>query len=492
MKERQVIKNAGFSVAQVVFTAMILFVLYRYVLKTLGVEKLGIWSVVLATTSASRIGEIGLSGSVVKFVAKYTALADIEAVSRVIQTVTISIACLLGVLLLMIYPLLKWGLEHIMPVQAYREGLSLLPFAMFSLWITAIAGVFMSGLEGCQRYGRRSIIMIGSSAFYLFLVMKMVPVYGLKGMAYGQIIQAIGVLTISWTLLRWELKFLPLFPFQWHPALFRKIIGYSLNFQICTIAGMFYEPTTKVLLSKFGGLAMTGFFEMANRMVVQFRTLLVSANQVLVPVIAGLFETSPNRIQKVYEDSYCLFMYLALPYYTAIIVVTPFISEIWLGYYESTFVLFSILLTIGWLFNSLSAPAYFANLGTGKLRWNTLGHISIFILNVISGVLMGLFNGGFGVVVAWVLSLSVGSAIITISYYVENKIPFATLLPKENRKLILTSAIGVTVSMMIYYLIIDILDFPAAGILSFAAFSCIVIFPVWNHPMRHRILKWLN
>jgi O-antigen/teichoic acid export membrane protein len=255
---------------------------------------------------------------------------------------------------------------------------------------------------------------------------------------------------------------------------------------------MFYEPTTKVLLSKFGGLAMTGFFEMANRMVVQFRTLLVSANQVLVPVIAGLFETSPNRIQKVYEDSYCLFMYLALPYYTAIIVVTPFISEIWLGYYESTFVLFSILLTIGWLFNSLSAPAYFANLGTGKLRWNTLGHISIFILNVISGVLMGLFNGGFGVVVAWVLSLSVGSAIITISYYVENKIPFATLLPKENRKLILTSAIGVTVSMMIYYLIIDILDFPAAGILSFAAFSCIVIFPVWNHPMRHRILKWLN
>ena len=222
MKERQVIKNAGFSVAQVVFTAMILFVLYRYVLKTLGVEKLGIWSVVLATTSASRIGEIGLSGSVVKFVAKYTALADIEAVSRVIQTVTISIACLLGVLLLMIYPLLKWGLEHIMPVQAYREGLSLLPFAMFSLWITAIAGVFMSGLEGCQRYGRRSIIMIGSSAFYLFLVMKMVPVYGLKGMAYGQIIQAIGVLTISWTLLRWELKFLPLFPFQWHPALSAK------------------------------------------------------------------------------------------------------------------------------------------------------------------------------------------------------------------------------------------------------------------------------
>ena len=237
---------------------------------------------------------------------------------------------------------------------------------------------------------------------------------------------------------------------------------------------------------------MTGFFEMANRMVVQFRTLLVSANQVLVPVIAGLFETSPNRIQKVYEDSYCLFMYLALPYYTAIIVVTPFISEIWLGYYESTFVLFSTLLTIGWLFNSLSAPAYFANLGTGKLRWNTIGHIAIFILNVISGILMGLFNGGFGVVVAWVLSLSAGSSIITISYYVEHKIKLTTLLPKENRLLMLISGIGAAVSMLIYYRLIDMIEFPAVGLLSFTTFSCIIIFPVWYHPMRHRIVKWLN
>ena len=64
---KQVFLNARVSIAQTIVVGLVLFILYRYLLATIGVEQLGLWSVVLASTSISRISELGLSGSVVKF-----------------------------------------------------------------------------------------------------------------------------------------------------------------------------------------------------------------------------------------------------------------------------------------------------------------------------------------------------------------------------------------------------------------------------------------
>ena len=49
------------NVLQALAGAALLFALYRYINTTLGVEQLGVWSVVLATASASRLADLGLS-----------------------------------------------------------------------------------------------------------------------------------------------------------------------------------------------------------------------------------------------------------------------------------------------------------------------------------------------------------------------------------------------------------------------------------------------
>ena len=59
---------------QVIVTAATLFVLYRYLIHTLGVEALGIWSIVMASSTVLSVGELGLSDSIVKYMAKYLAL----------------------------------------------------------------------------------------------------------------------------------------------------------------------------------------------------------------------------------------------------------------------------------------------------------------------------------------------------------------------------------------------------------------------------------
>ena len=156
MKKGQIVKNAYMTVFQVVVTGTTLFFAYRYILHTLGLEKIGIWSIVLTTTSASRVGEIGISGSVVKFTAKYMALKEVDKTVNVVQTAVISISIIFGLLLLVAYPLLDSGLHYFLPENAYRDGKILLPYAMLSLWTLSIASVFQAGIDGCNRIDKRA------------------------------------------------------------------------------------------------------------------------------------------------------------------------------------------------------------------------------------------------------------------------------------------------------------------------------------------------
>jgi O-antigen/teichoic acid export membrane protein len=489
VNRRPVIRNAGMTIMQVVVSSVILFFLYRYLLDTLGVAKLGVWSVVMATASASRMSELGISGSVVKFVAKYRAHSDVLSVSEVVQTAAISTAVLLSVMLGLLYPIFSWLLKFLIPASDIAEGLAILPYTLISLWCIALAGVFLSGLEGCQRIDLRSWILMGSSIIYLFLTVILVPEFGLIGLAFGQVLQAGIVLTISWILLRHELKILPSIPSRWSKRLFKEMIGYGANFQIVSIVGMMFEPVTKGLLSRYGGLAMVGYYEMASRMVLQFRIIIVSANQVLVPVIAALQETAPDRIRIIYRESYRLIVYLSLPLFSGLVAANPVISELWIGAYENTFVLFAMVLTVAWLLNILISPAYFANLGTGHLFWNTVGHVVIGVLNLTLGAVLGVFYGGIGVVCGWAAALVVGSGFILLSYHARYGIPLGDLLPEESRSLCLACGIGAAIALLFYYR----QWFSPLGSASGVMIYAFIVLPFcWFHPMKGRLVLWLK
>jgi len=491
IRTRQLLINIIMSIVQVIMLSGIIFTLYRFLLKTIGVEQLGIWSVVLVTTSVAGIANLGLSGSVVKFVARYVAKGENKTIADVIQTAIISISVFVGLVLLIVYPFADLLLGLIMPSDNLKEAILILPYALISLWIMIIASVLQSGLDGHQRIDIRSTILIIGALFHLILSFILVPRYGLVGLAYARVIQAIMILIGSWFIIKRFIPILPVFPYKWDRKLFREMISYGLNFQIISITQMICEPTTKVLLTKFGGLTMVGFYEMASRMIQQFRALLVSTNQVLVPVIADLEERNPKLIQNIYKKNYRLMFYIALPIYAIIIALAPSISEIWIGHYVTIFVIFSILLAINLVINTLSVPAYFSYLGIGKLKWNTLGHVITAVMNAILGIIAGYIFGGMMVVIAWIFSSITGSLMIVISYHKRYKIPLKELFPRESTRIAVACLIAIFSALLIYYRV----HYNFASIITISiiifVFSIIVFIPFWLHPMRHRLVGWV-
>lgn len=491
MSSNRLTRNALMAVVQVIVSGGVLFLLYRYLLRTIGSEQVGIWAVVLATASVSRISEMGFTGSAVKYTARYIARGEKNEASEVIQTTAITIGVVLACVLAGGYPLIAWLMEKIIPVAHIPGALAILPYALISVWIGAIAGVFSSGLDGCQRIDLRVLVSMLATVLLLVLTWIWVPELGLIGLVWAQIGQGMLMLLGSWVLLRRELPSLPLLFFNWRYSLFREMFQYGFNYQVISILVMLIDPMTKALMTKFGGLTSLAYYEMANRMVTQFRSLLVSANQVMVPYVANLHENAPEEIRKAYLDSYRIVFFLALPLFAGVAAVAPLASELWIGHYEQSFIVYTTLISAAYWLNTLTVPAYFVNLGTGLLRWNTWSFIVMAPLNLALGYLLGVAWGGEGVVLGYVLALVIGSGLIVLGYHRDHHMPLAELLPRESKKLFIACCIGLMAGWAAFYLLEVPTGYLAKAGLSLAI--CIIgIAPVfWMHPLRKKMGRQL-
>jgi O-antigen/teichoic acid export membrane protein len=489
MRHATVTRNASMAAIQSLVSGGILFVLYRYLLQTIGPEQVGIWSIVLAAASVSRITDLGITGSAVKFTAKYIARNELSKASEIIQTTAITIGVILAGVLAIGCFIIDRMMPAFIPVAQLQITHAILPYALLSVWIGSIAGVFSSGLEGCQRTDLRAWMSIVGSFFSLGLTLLLVPYHGLIGLAWAQIGQGILMLIGSRFMLKRALPSFPLLPSCWRFPLFKEMLSYGANFQVASIFSMLLEPVTKALMAKFGGLSMTAYYEMANRMVIQFRSLLVAANQAIVPRIATLHEREPRTINATYHESYRIMFSLSLPLYTGIAAGAPLISELWIGHYEQTFIDFSILLSVGFWINNLNAPAYFINLGTGALRWNTISHVAIGLMNAVLGYILGIAFGGSGVILGYVVALIVGSCIIVFGYHHDNHIPLSELVPAESKILFMACCIGMFSGLILINQIALPDSYHTKTLLPLVLIILIITPACWLHPIRARLLE---
>jgi O-antigen/teichoic acid export membrane protein len=497
MNRRQVVLNALTTLAQVIAGAAVLFFLYRFLIRALGIERLGIWSLILATTSVVTLANQGFATSIVKFVAKYVARENTKDVSLLIQTAVISITLALAVISVGLYPGAKWILKIVLPPASLSEAYAILPLALASLWFTILEGILQAGLAGHELITYCNYLELGGSVSYLLLAFLLVPGYGLFGLACAQAAVGAALVVTTWLLLRRRVPGLPIVPRRWNGGLFREMAAYGLQFQLITASQALREPVTKALITKFGGLSMTGFYDMASRWVVTVRELIVQANQVLIPTVSNLQERAPGTLSAIYRESYRLIFFLAVPAFAFVVVLSPLVSRIWLGHYEPVFVLFVAILAAAWLVNVLSNPAYVLDLGTGALRWVSIACVGTAVINAGLGFFAGmhgarLAEGGLAVVAASAFSLACGYIVVAVSYHVKNDVPFGQLLPKESGAILIASIAAAAIFLPFFC------ASPGRSSLSLptmieaaVAMSTVILVPMWIHPMRKQLLRWI-
>lgn len=474
---------------QAVTTAVTLFALYRLLLRTLGPEQMGIWALIAAIAMLGRLADLGLSGSAVKLIAREIARARHDSAAIFMETVIIFVTVASGALLLACYPIFAWSLSWLLRPPAEAIGRSALAILVVSTWLTIIATTICAGLDATQRYDLRGTVMIVNSVAQLVAAAILVPDAGLVGMAWALVIQWSITLGLGWFLVRRQLTISCLFPYRFSSRRVCELVRYGLRIQAGWMLVLLVDPVTKSLLSCFGALETVAYFDMASRLVLQFRQLTVSSVQILTAMMADLSETAPARIRAVYIDAFRLLLVASILGYAALGLCMPLIADVWIGRIEVEFVFFALIAIGASLVNSLSCPAFFANLGLGRVRENTTSLTVQVLSNALLGALLGFWLEGAGVVIGGALAMVLGSVTLIVTFGRRHAISTTDLFPSATIHLLLTVGFAVAVGCYLQHAYTAYFGIWLVCIASLAQFAVIALPTVWFHPVRRLVLS---
>lgn len=410
MRNRKALINIVTSAGQVALIGLIYYFLYKFLLDKLGVKLLGVWSVVMSTSSIANVADLGIATSMVRYVAIYEHRGNLKRIPSLIYTGVVLNIIVFVFVCLIIWPIAYFVLGNIIEEKEYLSlARSLLPFSLICVFINSLSGVYGSILDGFRKNYIRNSIYTFSSIVFLLLSLWSVNRVGLIGVVWAQVFQSILSFILCIIFAVKTINFNP-FKYAWSKGIFKQIFSYGLKFQLTSITGILNEPVTKMFLSKFGGLAFTGYYEMANKLIMQVRGAIVSANQSLMPYMVKESEVSKlkNRFT-VLSLSFTGVLIVSLIILTSINILAPKISEIWIGHNEVIFVNVLFLVSISMFINLLSAPCYFALLSLNKLNPIIYSQTIMATINLALGLILGSYFGGYGIVATWMIVVIAGS-----------------------------------------------------------------------------------
>ena len=88
---KRITVNASSAVIQVIVIGVVYFFLYRFLILRLGAHLLGLWSLIVATSSVVNLANLGFSSGLVKFIADQNAQKETKNLGKLIFTALISI-----------------------------------------------------------------------------------------------------------------------------------------------------------------------------------------------------------------------------------------------------------------------------------------------------------------------------------------------------------------------------------------------------------------
>lgn len=409
-------RNSLWAVVEVLLSALILFLLYKIVAQRLGVEDLGVWSLVMATTSLGRLADIGSAAGLSRYVAAARAKNEQELAVAYAETAVLTNLVLYLAIAVIIWAPAHYGLSLMTTGTSLLKARILLPYALLSFVLMNVTAATTGALVGQQRSDQRSMVTIAGLVVQCTVALYFVPRAGLPALAWAQTAQFFLLATISWVLFlknqsgRWTLRF----PLHWRKQAFVELFGFGMKLQAVSIISFLYEPTVKFLLSALGGLATLGFYEMALRIVMQVRQLIALPIQPLTPGFAHLQECEPEEVGPLYRKAMAMTVATGLPLLAGVAAASPLISWLWIGQVELIFVALTALLALGWFANLLSAPAFLLGMGLGYLRGNFCGWVLTMTGTVVMSFIGGHLFGSLGVIIPALTMLAAGSLLTMV------------------------------------------------------------------------------
>jgi len=428
----KVIRNAAFGGLRYAIVAPIPFVMTPLILRKIGVAGYGTWAVFLAINGLTSLTDLGLVGTLSKFVAEYHARRDFAGLARVLNsglTLFLALAATISTALFVSAPLITFRIFRGSNIAT--SDLSVL-FRLFAVVVAAnvLILMFSSATTGIQRLDITNLIGAGNvflSAF--FSAILLISGMGLRGLVYGYM--ASSVLTIAAYLITVR-KLLPqvrMNPLQFDIAEARHMFGFSFRLYVTQAAVTVHNQVEKLFLSLLVGVAAVGWYDIASDVALKIRGAI---GFVLSPVLPAASELDAlgddRRIRELYFRTHKSLALVGIPIVCYLVVISSRFVELWLGSgLRMVAYPLAILVTVG-LVNLFTGPGFLIFAGSGQLKPGMDSALLGIVLNVVLSFGLIYRYGFAGAVLGTSASLIIASAYFVWVFHRETNYSFFRLL----------------------------------------------------------------
>jgi O-antigen/teichoic acid export membrane protein len=342
----------------VAVSAVYLF-MYPFLLKSLGPLRFGLWALLCIPSQYAAIGDLGLSNALIKMVAEAPPEKNTTDLHRLLGSATLTFLVLGAVLTAAVglnqQRILAW--LHISS-ELLSDARILLLGAAALIWIILLENVYIALLSGLHRMDLAHAIQIESallSALGIFVAIRLQT--GLIGLMLSNVLTA----SVVWATAVLVCRRVARIRWTWVPLVGwnaeRSLLRFGLYLYVAALSSLLLDPSIKMLLTRYGSLALVSYFELASRIVIQIRAFFQNILLPLLPA-SSLFSNEMRALRSLFGRSIRLLCLGAIPIYLAMITLAPSIVHLWLGKELPLVQNAMPILAFGWLLNILTIPAY--------------------------------------------------------------------------------------------------------------------------------------
>jgi O-antigen/teichoic acid export membrane protein len=428
----KIVRNVLFGGLRSILIAPVPFLLTPLILHKIGVVGYGTWAVFMAINAMTSLADLGLVGTVSKFVAEHNANGDHVSLNRLLNTGLAVFAVLSTVLV---------GVLWVASVQVARllfrgssggvvELASLFRFFLVVIAANILILLFSSVTSGLQRMDLTNMMSAFNTLCAAIVgAILLVRGWGLRGLLYGQICAALLTLLGYVVLVRKLLPVIRLNPAVIHVGEARRIFGFSLRLYFTQAAVAVHNNIEKLLLASFIGVTAAGWYDIANDVALKIRGVI---GLVLGPVMPAASELGAQkderRLAELYFRAHKYLAFLGLPIVFYVALVSSRFVALWIGPNFTAVALPLTILVVVNFINLVSGPGFLIFAGNGNLepgmRSATLG----IVLNVLLSLALILRFGFTGAVAGTSIALSVATFYFLYQFHSQKGYPLGKLL----------------------------------------------------------------
>lgn len=333
-RSRYILFNTLSSYARDIVDTVVFLVLIPFIIKTLGSESFGLWSLIWAFLGLFDLADLGFGASVVKYVADARGKGDLERQKKAVCTLFwiymgIGALVMLGVVVSLLF---FNRLFQIPPSQTSAARVVLVILGIRSALYMPL-GMFRGVLMGHQKLKVDNWYKIIGNLLYFAGVMVLLGITpDLSTLAIINLVTGVLPLFAMMIHVKRTVPQISLRPRYFDRKLVKEITSFSLYFSFIQIAGLIATRADAMIIKLFLPLQMVAIYSIGMRLAEKASYFCSHLNRVLSPVVAELHGAADDsNIRAVWYRGTKITVAFATPFLLGLALLADPLILAWTG-----------------------------------------------------------------------------------------------------------------------------------------------------------------